>query len=107
MILKTSLIILVASLTWIYFSDYFHHEVRNNPKPISNQLSSLYQRDYTAFTCWLSCQDRATVMCEYKGTKDVGNAKRPSKFNYDPVVGKECQQKSLKTYNSIKNGWDL
>lgn len=66
----------------------------------------LYRRDYIAFTCWLSCKDRATVMCYYMGFEDVGDANRPSNFLYDPGVTRTCQQNSTGTYNSVQNGWD-
>lgn len=66
----------------------------------------LYRRNYTVFTCWLSCKDRATVMCHYMGFPDEGNAARPSSFTYDPVVPRTCQQTSTGTYNSVYNGWD-
>lgn len=39
-------------------------------------FQSLYKREYTAFTCWLSCEARATVLCHYMGFEDVGDAPR-------------------------------
>lgn len=67
---------------------------------------NLHQRDYTAFKCWLSCDERATIMCHYMGFKDIGNAPRPSSFTFDPQVPRSCQQLTTNSYNSIENGWD-
>lgn len=69
-------------------------------------FQTLYRRDYTEFTCWLSCSDRATVMCHYLGFEDNGNAARPSSFTFDPKVERSCQQLSTGSYNSVVNGWD-
>lgn len=77
----------------------FDFEIASN-SPYKNKL---LKRDYTAFTCWLSCKERATVMCHYRGYFDTGNASRPSKFTFDPDVDKNCQQKSTKSYS---NGYD-
>lgn len=66
----------------------------------------LSRRNFNGFTCWLSCSERATVMCHYIGLKDEGNAERPSSFNYDPVVSRDCQQKSTSSYQSVHEGWD-
>lgn len=67
---------------------------------------NLYQRNYTAFTCWLSCEDRATVLCHYMGFEDTGDAPRPSSFTFDPMVPRTCQQLTTGSYNSVQNGWD-
>lgn len=67
----------------------------------------LYRRDYTAFTCWLSCKDRLTVMCHYMGFPDEENHPRNQSFAKDPLVPATCQQTSTATYNSIQDGWDL
>ena len=87
-----------------YFAEHNQLKFENNPE--KNGFPNLYQRNYTGFTCWISCPDRATVMCHYKGFKDTGNAPRPSSFTYDPMVPRSCQQLSFKSYNLIQNGWD-
>ena len=61
---------------------------------------TLLTRKYLAFTCWLDCSLRATVMCFYIGYKDVGTATRPSNFQLDPVVHKSCQQFTTVSYQS-------
>ena len=99
--LKFSLLILIPVFSWANFTPDYNLEFFNfSPFP------NLYRRNYTAFTCWLSCKDRATVMCHYLGFEDTGNADRPSSFTYDPVVPRSCQQLTTGSYNSVKNGWD-
>lgn len=70
-----------------------------NKSPFKN----LTRRDYVGFTCWISCADRATVMCFYFGQKDTGNASRPTTFTYDPKVNKTCQQLTSAAYS---HGYD-
>ena len=70
-----------------------------NKSPFKNLL----RRDYMAFTCWLSCAERAAVMCFYLGYKDNGNASRPTSFTFDPAVNKTCQQTQTVAYS---NGYD-
>jgi len=67
---------------------------------------NLYRRDFTEFTCWLACTERATPLCFYYGFKDVGSAPRPNDFTIDPIVPRTCQQLTTRTYNSVQNGWD-
>lgn len=90
-------LLIVANFTPNYQLSFFNF----SPFP------ELYRRNFTVFTCWLSCKDRATVMCHYMGFEDQGNADRPSSFTYDPIVPRTCQQNSTATYNSVQNGWDL
>jgi len=66
----------------------------------------LHRRDYSEFTCWLACSERATVMCHYFGFKDTGNAARPSSFSFDPQVSRDCQQKTTNSYASVYAGYD-
>lgn len=61
---------------------------------------TLLRRDYTAFRCWLSCAERAAIMCFYLGYKDTGNAVRPSSFTFDPAVDRSCQQLTTAAYSS-------
>jgi len=67
----------------------------------------LHRRDFSEFTCWLSCSERATVLCHYFGFPDHGNVKRPSGFTFDKKVLRDCQQLSTKSYNSTYKGYDL
>lgn len=75
----------------------------NLPFYNGSPFTSLTRRDYTAFTCWLSCTERAAIMCFYLGYKDTGNAARPSSFTFDPAVSANCQQTKTTAYS---NGYD-
>lgn len=70
-----------------------------NQSPFQNLL----RRDYIGYTCWLSCVERAAILCFYLGYVDTGNASRPTSFTLDPIIDKNCQQKSTKAYG---NGYD-
>lgn len=75
----------------------------NLPFVNNSPFKTLLRRDYTAFTCWLSCAERAAIMCFYLGYKDTGTAARPSSFTFDPAVDRSCQQL---TTNAYSNGYD-
>lgn len=117
LILLFSLLIVILFLYFFQIGQPSHQTHSNHPahsdslnfknNPAKTGFLNLYKQDYIEFTCWLSCPDRATVMCHYKGTVDKGNAKRPTSFKFDPNVSKKCQQNSTKSYNSVKNGFDL
>lgn len=98
MIFRTSLIFLALPLLISGFISTYNLGFYNfSPFP------NLLRRDYTAFTCWLECNERAAIMCFYLGFKDTGNAARPSSFTFDPKVDRSCQQT---TTNAYSNGYD-
>lgn len=80
-----------------FITDYNLNFTNNSP------FKSLLRRDYTAFTCWLSCEERAAIMCFYIGYKDTGSAARPTSFTIDKAVDRNCQQF---TTNPYSNGYD-
>lgn len=73
-----------------------------NDSPFQN----LVERDFRIFTTWIDCNERLPVLFHYIATSIKGNVSRSNTFKLDPVVSKDCQQKSANTYNSIKDGWD-
>lgn len=93
--------------TWIAFAlpIFISAFITNYDLAFTNKspFQNLTRRQYTAFTCWLSCVERAAVMCFYIGYKDTGNATRPTSFYIDPVVNRTCQQF---TTNAYGNGYD-
>lgn len=54
--------------------------------------------DYTGFTIWLDCDQRAAVKFRYNAQRDTGNAKRKGSFYYDDNLPEHCQQLSRSSY---------
>ena len=99
--LKLTLIAILPIFIQANFTPNFQLEFFN-----FSPFHELLKREYTSFTCWLACSERATVMCHYMGFKDTGNAARPNAFSFDPIVSSDCQQKSNASYQSIQPGYD-
>jgi endonuclease G len=72
--------------------------------PISaNQLSL----DYGGFRLLYDCDLKSAIRFEYKLDRDTGNFSRPTTFNLDPNLSKNCgQQLTTNSYASVVSGWD-
>ena len=70
---------------------------------LTNQLSL----DYGGFKLLYDCDLKSAIRFEYKLDRDTGNFSRPSSFNFDPNLSKNCgQQLSTNSYASMVSGWD-
>jgi endonuclease G len=63
--------------------------------------------DYGGFRLLYDCDLKSAIRFEYKLDKDTSNFNRPSAFNFDPNLPKNCaQQLSTNSYASVVSGWD-
>ena len=97
MFLRVCLALALPIFISAFITNYDLDFTNNSP------FQNLLRRDYTAFTCWLSCAERAAIMCFYLGYKDTGNAARPTSFYLDKSVNSSCQQFNTNAYS---NGYD-
>ena len=69
----------------------------------ANQLSL----DYGGFRLLYDCDLKSAIRFEYKLDRDTVNFSRPSTFNLDPNLSKNCgQQLTTNSYASVVSGWD-
>ena len=70
---------------------------------LSNQLLL----DYGGFRLLYDCDLKSAIRFEYKLDRDTVNFSRPSTFNLDPNLSKNCgQQLTTNSYASVVSGWD-
>ena len=70
---------------------------------LTNQLSL----DYGGFKLLYDCDLKSAIRFEYKLDQDTGNFSRPTTFNFDPNLSKNCgQQLTTNSYASVVSGWD-
>ena len=70
---------------------------------LSNQLSL----DYGGFRLLYDCDLKSAIRFEYKLDRDTVNFSRPTAFNFDPNLSKNCaQQLTTSSYASVVSGWD-
>jgi endonuclease G len=63
--------------------------------------------DYGGFRLLYECDLKSAIRFEYKLGKDTGNFNRPTAFNFDPQLSKNCdQQLTTSSYASVVSGWD-
>lgn len=63
--------------------------------------------DYGGFRLIYDCDLKSAIRFEYKLEKDTGNFNRPTAFNFDPQLSKNCgQQLTNSSYASVVRGWD-
>ena len=63
--------------------------------------------DYGGFKLLYDCDLKSAIQFEYKLDRDTVNFSRPSTFNLDPNLSKNCgQQLTTNSYASVVNGWD-
>ena len=63
--------------------------------------------DYGGFRLLYDCDLKSAIRFEYKLDKDTSNFNRPSAFNFDPNLPKNCAQQLLtNSYASVVSGWD-
>ncbi|MFM9993179.1 MAG: DNA/RNA non-specific endonuclease [Burkholderiaceae bacterium] len=78
--------------------------------PTSKQISVLTNQlslDYSGFKLLYDCDLKSAIRFEYKLDKDTSNFSRPTTFNLDPNLSKNCgQQLSTNSYASVVSGWD-
>ena len=73
-----------------------------SPSP-SNQLTL----DYGGFRLLYDCDLKSAIRFEYKLERDIGNFSRPTTFNLDPNLSKNCEpQQTTNSYASVVSGWD-
>ena len=66
-----------------------------------------FSLDYGGFTLLYDCDLKSAIRFEYKLDKDIGNLSRPTTFNLDPNLSKNCgQQLTTNSYASVVSGWD-
>lgn len=58
--------------------------------------------NYTNYSFFYDCFNKAPVMYEMYLSQDNSNVKRVDNFDYDPMTKRRCQQKSVGTYKSRK-----
>jgi len=78
--------------------------------PTTQQQSNLTTQlslDYGGFRLLYDCDLKSAIRFEYKLGADTGNLNRPTTFNFDPNLSKNCsQQLSTNSYASVVTGWD-
>ena len=76
------------------------------PQQTSNSAKQL-TLDYGGFKLLYDCDLKTAIRFEYKLDRDTGNFSRPTAFNFDPNLSKNCsQQLSTNSYASVVSGWD-
>ena len=76
------------------------------PQQTSNSAKQL-TLDYGGFKLLYDCDLKTAIRFEYKLDRDTVNFSRPSTFNLDPNLSKNCgQQQSTNSYASVVAGWD-
>lgn len=58
--------------------------------------------NYTNYSFFYDCLNKAPVMYEMYLSHDNSNVKRVDNFDFDPMTKRRCQQKSVGTYKSKK-----
>ena len=73
----------------------------------SPALTTQLSLDYGGFRLLYDCNLKSAIRFEYKLDKDTGNFSRPTAFNLDPNLSKNCsQQLTTNSYASVVSGWD-
>lgn len=63
-------------------------------------------KNYSYFKLWIDCDRRAPLKFDYLLWDDSANHSRPSSFYTDPYIPSHCQQKTTKSYASVRSGYD-
>ena len=76
------------------------------PQQTSNPANRV-SLDYGGFKLLYDCDLKSTIRFEYELGIDTGYFTRPSTFNFDPKLSKNCaQQLTTNSYASVVAGWD-
>lgn len=65
-----------------------------------NKSSGILKLNYSGFSLWIDCAERAPVRFMYNVQHDTGNVKRKDDFSLDPDFPAECQQSSAAAYGA-------
>lgn len=78
----------------------------SNPQQTSFPTNRL-SLDYGGFRLLYDCDLKSAIRFEYELGTDSGNFNRPTTFNLDPNLSKNCaQQMTTNSYASVVSGWD-